>query len=504
MAAQFSISVLVEAIDRITSPLARIGERVGRFGREATKGIGDLGNRLMQTKNLIIGAAAAIGAQKLWEGFKGWIEAGDAVQKLAYRLGITAGALQEYQFAAQLSGVESEALGKSFEVASKMLGQMRVGQGLLYTTLSKGAPGFMKQLMATRDNTEAFDLMLRALDQTTDAQERAALATAFFGRSGLPMIGMLKDGYGGLQKLRAEARSYGLVTDETGRAIEEFDDNLTRLKYAVDGAKNAIGSRLLPVLRPYLDQTIAWVKANRDLIALKVTEFIRRVHDALLGMGAWLEDNKDGLWAMFSVGADAVAAAGKTISYLADLLGQVPGASQAAAIAFGIAATAMATNPQLAGLLATLTAVVAALAAIDSWQQKKMEEDFRRNHPGVAYIRKKSELDNWIDQHDPAKAAERAAREAAEQGSARGVSEAPASDHVLTEGRLDEIVKQVRFDRENRGYSWEQASGGTFHVPVQLSLDDSRLPDWLRAKTPKEQERQVQVGRRFALTMGRH
>lgn len=502
MAAQFSISVLVEAIDRITSPLARIGERVGRFGAQATKGIGDLGHRLTATKNLILGAAAAIGAQKLWEGFKGWSEGADQLQKLAFRLGMTTQALQEYGFAADLQGVPQEEFNHNLDMMSKLMGQARNHAGKLYEDLSKHAPGFLKQLLATRDNAEALDLMMKALDQTTDASERAALATTLFGRGGMAMVTMVKDGYAGLQKLREEARSYGLVTDETGRAAEEFNDGLTRLQYAVNGVKNAIGAQLLPVLQPYLQKAIEWVKTHRDLIALKVTEFIRRVHDALLGMGAWLEEHKDGLFAMFRVGADAVAAAGKTISYLADLLGQIPGATEAAAIAFGIAATAMATNPQLAGLLATLTAVVAALAAIDSWQQQQMDEKFRRNHPGVQVIRKKSELDKWIEQHDPARAAERAARKA-EGEAAAGASEAPVPEGVLTEGKLDEIVKQTRFDRENRGYSWEQASGGTFYVPVQLSLDDSRLPDWLRAKTPTEQRRQAEVGMRFSRMWGR-
>ena len=68
MAAQFSISVLISAIDKITSPLAHIGEKVARFGREATRGIGDLGNKLVSAKSLIIGAAAALGAEKAWEG----------------------------------------------------------------------------------------------------------------------------------------------------------------------------------------------------------------------------------------------------------------------------------------------------------------------------------------------------------------------------------------------------------------------------------------------------
>jgi len=502
MAAQFSISVLVEAIDRITAPLARIGEKVGRFGAQATRGIGDLGNRLTQTKNLILGAAAAIGAQKLWEGFKGWTDGADKLGELAFRLGMTVEALQEFQYAAKFGGVETEEFNHNVEIMSKLMGQARLHTGKLYEDLGKHAPGFLKQLLATRDNAEALDLMIRALDQTTDASERAALATTFFGRGGMTMATIAKDGYARFKALREEAASFGVVTTDTSEAAGAFNDSLDRLSYAFGGLKNLIGAQVLPILKTYVDRAVEWVKANRDLVAVRVTAFVRGVHDALLGVGAWLDEHKDGLFAMFRVGADAVAAAGKTVSYLADILGQIPGATQAAAIAFGIAATAMATNPQLAGLLATLTAVVAALAAIDSWQQQQMDEKFRRNHPGVQVIRKKSELDKWIDQHDPARAAERAARKA-EGETAAGASEAPAPEGVLTEGKLDEIVKQVRFDRENRGYSWEQASGGTFYVPVQISLDDSRLPDWLRAKTSTEQRRQAEVGMRFSRMWGR-
>ena len=64
MAAQFSISVLIQAIDKITSPLAHIGEKVAHFGKEAAHGVHELGSKLTETKSLIIEAAAALGGRE--------------------------------------------------------------------------------------------------------------------------------------------------------------------------------------------------------------------------------------------------------------------------------------------------------------------------------------------------------------------------------------------------------------------------------------------------------
>jgi hypothetical protein len=318
------------------------------------------------------------------------------------------------------------------------------------------------------------------------------------------MVNMVKEGYQRLQELKKEAASYGLVTNETGEAADEFNDGLVRMHYAVQGVKNAIGSQLLPILKPFLDRAIEWVKTHRDLIALKVTEFISNIHDALIRMGAWIEEHKDGLWRMFNVGVDAISAVGKTVQFLIDTVGKIPGAAEAAAVAFAIAATAMATNPALAGLLATLTAVVAALSAIDKWQQEKMDEKIRREHPGVQIFRSKSELDKWMEENDPVKIKERAKKKAEAEAEAKGYSEVPTPENVITEGKLDEIVKQVKFEKENRGFSWEQAAGGKFYVPIKLSLDDSSLPDWLRAKTTKEAiNAGADVGLRFKGFRGR-
>ena len=53
-------------------------------------------------------------------------------------------------------------------------------------------------------------------------------------------------------------------------AADEFQVHLLLLQTAVGGLKNSIGSALIPVLQPLVDQLTDWISANRELIATKV------------------------------------------------------------------------------------------------------------------------------------------------------------------------------------------------------------------------------------------
>lgn len=57
-----------------------------------------------------------------------------------------------------------------------------------------------------------------------------------FGRSGREMIPLLNQGAGGLREMAREARELGIVVSESfSRRAENFNDNLRRLKAALQG-----------------------------------------------------------------------------------------------------------------------------------------------------------------------------------------------------------------------------------------------------------------------------
>ncbi|MET3132235.1 hypothetical protein AAKU55_002505, partial [Oxalobacteraceae bacterium GrIS 1.11] len=66
----------------------------------------------------------------------------------------------------------------------------------------------------------------------------------------------------------------GVMGGEAVNAAESFGLSLNYLGIATQGARNAIGEKLLPLLQPLLDRFTAWTAANRELIATNVAKFV--------------------------------------------------------------------------------------------------------------------------------------------------------------------------------------------------------------------------------------
>ncbi|MFN4089355.1 MAG: hypothetical protein ACK4QW_09995 [Alphaproteobacteria bacterium] len=153
----------------------------------------------------------------------GTLAAADGMAKLADRVGVGTDALQEYQFHASQAGVTSDTLRGSLEQLTRRVGEARTGQGEL--------GGMARRLGIDLTSTEsALRGVAAAMSRTNDASARAQIANAAFGRSGMAMINMLKDGTAGLDQMAAEARRLGLVLDgELLRGAEVINDEFDTL-----------------------------------------------------------------------------------------------------------------------------------------------------------------------------------------------------------------------------------------------------------------------------------
>ncbi len=79
--------------------------------------------------------------------------------------------------------------------------------------------------------------------------KKTALAMDIFGRSGAELIPLLNSGRDGLQEMADKAHALGIVFDaDTAAKAEHFNDQLTILNHAVEGAKFQLGNQLIPVL----------------------------------------------------------------------------------------------------------------------------------------------------------------------------------------------------------------------------------------------------------------
>ncbi|TIV59979.1 phage tail tape measure protein [Mesorhizobium sp.] len=287
-------TVKLSLIDRITGPIKRIqarlaalGTRLGfdRIGASVNrlgKSLVGLGNGLTRTTARLssfvallgLGASGAVaGAFAL---AKSASDLGSEIGEASFKLGIGVEALQEYRFAAKMSGIENETLTKGIQKLGINASEAVKGNKQMAKSFrALGVP--LKDTKGKMRSTEAvLNDTFTALAKIKDPLRRNALAFKLFGKSGVDLVKMLSDGSEGLAEMRHQARLTGSVMSaRAAAAADEFGDNLDALLIRFEGLKLFLGVQLLPVLNEVIEATTKWFDANAGLVRQSITDWVQ-------------------------------------------------------------------------------------------------------------------------------------------------------------------------------------------------------------------------------------
>lgn len=246
-----------------------------------------------------IGAAFAVVGTAAVALVKHSIDAADATSKLAQQTGTTVEELSALTYAAKLADVSQEELGSALVKLTKNLSEAANGSG-------DAAEAF--KLLGI--NVKNSDGSLKGADKVLgelaekfagfeDGPEKTALALAAFGKSGASLIPLLNGGAEGLKEMREEAEKLGLIiSEETGKNAEAFNDNLTKLGEAVNGVGNRIAADLLPELVNLSSQLVELTKdetviaTTADIVTASITaltEVFKALFTAVTDVGLALQ-----------------------------------------------------------------------------------------------------------------------------------------------------------------------------------------------------------------------
>jgi hypothetical protein len=293
---------------------------------------------------------------------------GSALDDMSQRTGASIETLSGLKHAAEMSGTSLESVEGSLTVLARKVTAGDKGfqkLGLSVDALRKLSPE--DQLAAVAD----------ALQKVTDPSQRAALAMGVLGKSATQLLPMLADGAAGLRAMRAEAERLGLVmTTAEAKSAAEFGDTFDTLWSQLKMVSAMIGSAVAPALttlmklsQPILANTIAWIRANRPLLAniFAIAAAVAGLGGTLIGLGTGL---KATAWAIsplirgFQLAAGGISLAIRAGAWLVKLLGTavIPMLRTAitAVVALGKAVVVMLVK----GIAAGATAAAGGIAAI--------------------------------------------------------------------------------------------------------------------------------------------
>lgn len=281
------ISVVLEALTaNFETDMKRAEKATARFKAEAVRSAREINEKVGTA--LTVGISAAVAG--IGVAVKSAVDEMDSIGKTAQKIGVTTEALSALNYAAKLSDVSTGQLTGAMARLAKQ--QSEVAQGNektaeLFRQLGIEATNADGSL---RDTGDVMVELAGVFASMEDGADKTALAMALFGKAGKDLIPLLNAGSDGLREMTQEARDFGaVVTEDSARAAEQFNDNLTRMGVAVQGATFKLAEHLLPTLEELSAQVVDMARSP---------EFQENLANAIRTIGEMAIDAVQGIVSM--------------------------------------------------------------------------------------------------------------------------------------------------------------------------------------------------------------
>jgi hypothetical protein len=308
--AQFPLSVVIGAVDRITAPLNKARRSIQKtflpvyklqrslVGFSRATGLSTVANQMgtvfgkardvgaevgkLTRKLTLMGGAAAAALGLLVRSFTA---AGDRILSTSKKLGVGVEWLQEIEYAAGRSGVSADAVAATLGRLSKNIAEAAAGMGGAQVAFDALGVSTRDANGALRSGEDIFDQVTRRLSELESQELRNALASRIFGQRAMELMPLLGEGADGIAALRSRARELGIVMSADAVAgAEELGDSLEDLRAAGGGLRNTFLGELAPTLtsltKRLTEMVVLWgpkVRAWAEGFAEKLPERLEKL-----------------------------------------------------------------------------------------------------------------------------------------------------------------------------------------------------------------------------------
>lgn len=198
-----------------------------------------------------------------------WQQAGDALDKMSARTGMSVAALSRLQIAADYSGTTIEDVEVAVRKASRAMEEAYGGSEQMVSAFA--AIGLSMADLKSMTPDQQFDAIAKAIADIKNPTDQAYATMLLFGKSSTQLLPMIQT----LDETRQRADQFGAVMsrlDATKAA--DLNDSFADVRFAITGLVNVIASTLQPALMTvtqWFANTVKsvgdWVNKNRGLVA---------------------------------------------------------------------------------------------------------------------------------------------------------------------------------------------------------------------------------------------
>lgn len=242
---------------RYIQKLDQSEKRINRFRAQNKKALQGIA---ADFKTILGAVAVGLLVRKLVTLTKASAAAIDRQAKFADTIGLTTEQLAGYQFAAQISGVETEQFNKGITRLQKNIGDAEAGLATAVREFDKlGISAAQLKALSTDEQIKLIADQFNKLDSTVD---RASVALNLFGRSGLALGKLFEEGSEGIAAFQQEALDLGIALSRVDASrVEAANDAMRRAGTVSEALGNALAVELAPIVAALADEFVASARA---------------------------------------------------------------------------------------------------------------------------------------------------------------------------------------------------------------------------------------------------
>ncbi|MBN2118514.1 MAG: hypothetical protein JW730_18215 [Anaerolineales bacterium] len=265
------------SIKSVNKSLSGLEDQVIRSTKRASSGMD--GMTASMVKGVLAGNALFYAAKKAFDMLKkftlGAIETQDMMAKTAQKLGMTVEEFSSLHHVSELAGMSTEQFSSAVGLLSKNMLEASRSNNIYRKAFQALGIEYKNTDGSLRGANDVLEQIADQFRAMPDNATKTAFAMELLGRSGKEMIPFLNQGSAAIRDARTEAGQLGrVISAEAGRAAEHFNDNLTRLKGAVEGLSFKVAEYLLPRLTELTDRMLQWAKdGGVERLAAQIKQF---------------------------------------------------------------------------------------------------------------------------------------------------------------------------------------------------------------------------------------
>lgn len=270
MGPEVKVRLSAEGLQEVVKAFRTISTEGERAGRASAGGFNPLKSILGQVRTLLPAISAGLVAAAFTRQTRDALDYADAIQKAAQRTSTAASTYSVLANAATTADVPQEKLQQSLVRLARFLDDVK--SGTLESVVTFKRLGLQWDELEGKDPGQIFVMLA---DRIAKAEDRTALATRVFGRSGADLLPLINDlaekGFGALAD-EAE-RSGNRISDQTAQMAADINDAATRSQNAIRGVFTEFLGQIGPDTVTAFDRFTAAVDRNRSTWASWLATF---------------------------------------------------------------------------------------------------------------------------------------------------------------------------------------------------------------------------------------